>query len=445
MDNKKQQLYSSPRFFVYGCLFLVLVPLSLTRLVIFTRQAFIVIAGSSGVDLKINTTTDDVNGENKERSHSIVNSTNIIKEEYNDFLTNTWPSVRHVLCGRGSPNLMLSRLLFKLAREEVFRENDPEILNTTFKNIHGGPTDTLTAFFVGNWGTSIYKDAQNLHLTTVYIRIWKCANNQIRWMEKKLARQRKGTYIPSGNFHSLSQYIHARNNINKTHSYDSLTDDEIVQPCFYTAIRDPLTHFLSGFNEVEVRTLGEYNNGTTKYNMTSHIAPYHKNVPYSNSSKTLRKQRFTAFVKDLLLEDDIFSTHYQYSHFFSMSRVLSVLSKYNISLTGYIPTITNITSTWPAFIASTCKNAPTVDKIPKMTIQGQHRSSNDRLQMYQAARDVWNEGGPIARSLCLLHAYDYACWEHLPEGIPRTCSDVYKKHARLLTDYGLKHYYNYMY
>jgi hypothetical protein len=374
-----------------------------------------------------------------------------------DFHSKVWPSLRHVLCGKGSTNLMLSRTLFTLAREEVFQE---KFVNKTFRNNDGGggPTNTLTNFFVGDFGASIYhRDITSPNLTTVYARIWKCGNNQIRWMEKKLwlkkQRQHNGTYIPEMPlWQALGNYLYTKNETDGTYTYNSTqamtntntNTNNIAPPCIYTVIRDPISHFLSGFNEVEVRILGEYNNGTSEYNMKNeHLAPYHTAVPYSNSSATIRRRRFSAFVEDLLREEEAFSKHYVYSHFFSMSRILPVLAKYNLSLTGYIPTLENITSTWPAFISSTCPGAPPIDQIPKMTIQGQHRSSKDRLQLYKAAKDVWEEDGPIARSLCILHAFDYACYENLPDGIPDLCIEVYKKHAQRIIEYGSNHYYSY--
>lgn len=126
-----------------------------------------------------------------------------------------------------------------------------------------------------------------------------------------------------------------------------------------------------------------------------------------------------------------------------MSRVLNSLSIYNHSLAGYIPTLENITESWPKFISTTCPGAPPVDEIPKMTKQGQHRSSKDRLGMYKAAKSVWQEAGPIARALCILHAYDYACWERLPQGIPELCIEVYNEYQQKIVDYGSQNFYTY--
>jgi hypothetical protein len=60
---------------------------------------------------------------------------------------------------------------------------------------------------------------------------------------------------------------------------------------------------------------------------------------------------------------------------------------------------------------------------------GVHDSSLDEMGFYRAAKDVWAEQGDIARALCILHSFDYACWDDLPDGIPELCQDVYSKES----------------
>jgi hypothetical protein len=392
----------------------------------------------------------------KYNESSYSTSTDDIFFEEEDFDNNIWPPLRHVLCGKGTPNLKLARTLFRLARMEVFDENDPTIVNRTFSNANGngGPTRTLSTFFAGDWGASIIYGghANNINpsnFTTLYVRIWKCGNDQIRSMERTLSttlaskgnkQKLTGTYLSDITlWHGLDTSAYTSNNPKESSSDDS----PIVPPCIYTVIRDPISHFLSGYNEAETRILGYdlkvFSGGMRKYAW----APYLTAVPYSNSSESLRRLRFSEYVKDLLREDETLSRHYMYSHSFSMSRILSILSRFNVTLTGYIPTLQNITSTWPNFISSTCPGAPSIDMIPQMGTKGQHKSSKDTTQLYKAAKDVWAEAGPIARSLCMIHAYDYACWENLPDGIPNLCKDVYEKYAEQIITYGSQNYYNY--
>jgi len=166
------------------------------------------------------------------------------------------------------------------------------------------------------------------------------------------------------------------------------------------------------------------------------LAPYHRAFPYSKNSTVLRKKRFLAFVEDLLLENKILGSHYVYLHFYPMSRILRVLRKYNTNLTGYINGLESLTSTWPDFMVSTCGGElgfPSRERLPvEMKVAGQHDSSNDPLGLYQAAKDVWAEQGPIARALCLLYAFDYACFPKLP--IPALCRSVYRDHSNTIVE-----------
>lgn len=414
----------------YALLFLLLLGFTLTRIFSFSRKmAATTAASSSRKDTGIDGTPEN---------------------DASAFFNTTWPPLQTVLCGEGAPNLMLSSTLFRLARAEVFSRGHKKKYGTLgnsslaptrtidlkkrdFRSESSGPTKTLTQFFAGEFGTSIFHglNDEGGRFVTVYVKIWKCGNNQIRWMEKKLFKHYNGTYtmmpLPQVLGHYLPSLYHENN--------------KMPPPCIYTAVRDPISHFLSGYNEVEVRQLGEYNNKSSQSD--AKFAPYHLFVPYSSESHELRKKRFRAFVEDLLLEEPVFASHFVYSHFFSMSRVLAILAKHNTQLTGYIPELGNITSAWPEFMSTTCLNFPPRDVMPKMTKQGQHTSSHDRLGLYRAAKEVWGEAGPISRSLCLLHAFDYACYRDLPDSIPALCRSVYQDHAKEIVTYGNQHYLKY--
>ena len=373
------------------------------------------------------------------------------------FYNTTWPPMQKALCGEGAPNLFLSSALFDLARSEVFAEDDPRIAiaaeltdrgaKSTNASTSGGLSKTQMKFFAGEFGSSVFQGVNEKGdpFLTVYAKIWKCGNNQIRFMEKKLFKHVNGTYTDHLQLsQTLGKFIPNMYDSGDEYDANANTNTNMPPPCIYTAIRDPISHFLSGYNEVEVRQLGEYNNQShPDWPTHSKPAPYHRKYPYSNESSDLRKHRFKAFVEDLLLEDPTFGSNYVYSHFFAMSRILVILKKYNLGLTGYIPQLDNITSTWPSFVSSECANFPAKESIPIMTKQGQHRSSRDRLGLYQAAKEVWKEDGPISRSLCLLHAFDYACFQDLPEKIPSLCRSVYQDYAETIVRVGTKNYFTY--
>ncbi len=397
----------------------------------------------------------DRNETEKNLFHNATTTKEFLTDNNNDddndneetlFYNTTWPRMQKVLCGEGAPNLVLSSLIFDLARSEVFQEDDPRIANQLErKKSYDGPSKTQIKFFAGEFGASVFvgTNQRGDPFVTVYAKIWKCANNQIRWMEKKLFKHINGTYHELQLSLTLGQLLPQLYKVNETIT-TTTTRGNLPPPCIYTAVRDPISHFLSGYNEVEVRQLGEYNNQSAK-DWPSHAkpAPYHINVPYSSESPALRRKRFIAFVEDLLLEEPTFGDNYVYSHFFPVSRVLVILKKFNSKLTGYIPQLENITSTWPSFVSTTCTNFPSRDSIPTMKKQGQHKSSHDRLGLYSAAKDVWKQDGSISRSLCLLHAFDYACFEDLPDKIPPLCRKVYQDYAEHLVRVGTKNYFTY--
>jgi hypothetical protein len=356
------------------------------------------------------------------------------QQQYPTNQTKTWDSLQQTLCGTGTPNLRYAKTLFQLAREEVFPPNE----NHTYEN--GTlviPSSSLSSsepaskflgkFYVGNFGASIYinnhvddGNDNNGTLVTMYVRLWKCANNQIRAMENTVWKNRNGTFIKNENLvHALKNYLFSNIDDDDVNSYNKRKS----QLCIYTAIRDPVSHFLSGYNEMEFRII----NGIEFTDDGLGLAAYSQ-ISYSESDET-RRRRFTQFVKDVLLEDPLLADHYVYHHFMPMSRILPILNAFNLTLTGYIPTIHNITQTWPEFMANTCAGFPPVHEIPKMRVGVGHRSSLDELGLYRAAKEVWKEGGAIARALCIIHAFDYACWTDLTEGIPPICQQVFDSHS----------------
>ena len=386
--------------------------------------------------------------------------------ELEDFDITIWPPMKRVLCVKGAPNLRLASLLFRLARFEVFEKGFGEPygtgerlfaptrqldsfwtdkddkdkrgpMNENVRNFFAGDgTKNQNGFFAGDFGGATLVRGWNengMNVTTLYVRIYKCANKQIKYMENELAKRMNfgGGQEEILTLSEALDRVKESDPRNQHRSNVSAATDMLPPPCIYTAVRDPISHFLSGYNEVEFRiATGE------EFGHNIKTAPYHFRIPYSKSSPDLRRKRFQALVEDLLLEEPILS-YQQYKHFFPMSRVLSVLATHGVALTGYIPTIANVTSTWPEFMSSTCQGYPTREKIEKVLrndsavelANGGHRSSLDKLGFYEAAKEVWREGGPIARALCLLHAFDYACFEDLPEGIPELCRAVYREYS----------------
>lgn len=227
-----------------------------------------------------------------------------------------WPALKEALCPKMNPNLNLARSLFEAARYEIFGDDDSIVLK------EGPPSKMISSFYVGHNGASIIMGNNNPKLTILYVKIWKAANNQITGMEKKLARHCNATY--NGQI-DLPEALKG--------------EPLFLQPkrkyaregklCVYTAVRDPVSHFLSGYNEVEYRIInGVSFKQTFDENGVAELAPY-ANISYSQSAET-RGERFKQFVRDVVQEDPVFLTNYVYRHFFAMSRILPTLHEYKL-------------------------------------------------------------------------------------------------------------------
>jgi hypothetical protein len=239
-----------------------------------------------------------------------------------------------------------------------------------------------------------------------YLRIFKAGNNQITGFLNDFFKKQGGQVEDRIKYQAVAS---KRALANAT--------------CAITAIRDPISHFLSGYNEVEFRN-----------KKGPPAAPYTRFVHGS-------KLRFEQFVADFLggvvtgenegrtpVQNLKFQTPEidEWAHLYSMVGVLTQLALSGGKLVSYLPTISNLTNDFPKFLYNTCPGLPESLLDPKvMEVHGQHESSKDPSGTYNAAKAVWMDGGPMARALCAMHAMDYACWDQLPDGIPNLCKDVF--------------------
>lgn len=274
-------------------------------------------------------------------------------------------------------------------------------MNVTMKHHYRPRITNRTFTFFSGWfhgerpGAYCVESACNeTHTNTsknlfVFVPIWKCANNQIRFY---LQQQCNLTYVPqAGN--------------NQSH-------------CVLTVVRDPISHFLSGYNEIEFRYLTNFSN--QDWTRKVPILPY-------MSKEVGSLQRVSHFLRDFLGDPSAKMSHWIFSHIYSMSRVLPQLQQSGMQLTAYLPTLDNLTYAWPAFMVNSCPNAvpATLRNMPMIMSLGEHESSVDPTGSYQAAKRVWDDQGLEAMALCVIHAMDYACWRDLPGGVPPLCHHIY--------------------
>eukprot|EP00934_Nitzschia_sp_Nitz4_P005672 Nitzschia sp. Nitz4//scaffold22_size323478//252460//253505//NITZ4_000573-RA/size323478-snap-gene-0.566-mRNA-1//-1//CDS//3329543133//5662//frame0 len=258
--------------------------------------------------------------------------------------------------------------------------------------------------------------------------MWKCANNQIdgfwRHMFEGVTASTSEEVIRDL---ERSRYFFTERFSNSPTSH---------QECVVAVVRDPISHFLSGYNEVEFRIeAASISRGDIAMAW-----------PFGNQ-EIGSAQRFQQFIIDLLscpIENnlpgilDMYPQQLEIQHVFSMSSVLHLLAKEQASTNVtrqffYLPSLHNLTNNLGPFLVQSCPDSFSGETKQKLlstkvnTHDGEHESSKDPTGSYTASKQVWKEGGSFSRALCALHVMDYACWRDLPEGVPGICLEVYER------------------
>ena len=158
----------------------------------------------------------------------------------------------------------------------------------------------------------------------VYLRIFKCANDQIMGNLNHTLRQQPGAEV------TLAMDRMTRKNI-----FNPIPKTLLPTTCIVTAIRDPVDHFLSGYNEMEFR-----NTRDNVQRKGEHLRTHYSRFANGTSA------RFEQFVVDLI--GGALNHLNDISHVFSMSGVLWYLKSleerigYSPQLTSYLPSLVDI-------------------------------------------------------------------------------------------------------
>lgn len=302
-----------------------------------------------------------------------------------------WSDIKKKLCPKMVPQVGLTGTLFSLARDEM-----------GLRQWNSSNAKSIEGFYRNSPGPG-FSYTTSKGKTVIYMNTWKAAHETILLWAKRNVRPLEGE------FRYKFEVIPVLNDSSK-------------DPCIVTMIRDPVSHFLSGYNEIDTRIMENEYNQTRSRMATAPKALFHR-FHYGT------KQRFEQFVADILsVPDTLGWTDFLKTeplHFYSMSATLHLLEKCGVRMTAFLPSMENFSKKWPKFVYKSCPGILPENTTASFHTRSSHESSKDLYGIYKAAKDVWNEGGPTARAICVLHSMDYACWEGLPDGIPVLCKEVY--------------------
>ncbi|KAL3906933.1 MAG: hypothetical protein SGILL_009077 [Bacillariaceae sp.] len=268
-------------------------------------------------------------------------STELVAEpDRTSALDPSWQPLQQALCGKGYPNMEITPALFQLARREVFgvvNRNSTSLQPHLVERIveldeHSEPTKFLNYFFDGDYGALLYHDPNNSKFTTIYVRILKGGSEQIRDMMGLLGTHQWKNHAKL--FMQLKEVIGLLYNTPYTQKNSTGRQYKYKfqgRPFIYTVLRDPVSHFLSGFNEAQHRLINHL------HCLSTAQRPQEKfyDIDYDAASIEMfndqqKQDRFKTFVKDLLLEEPAFFKSKVYQHFFTMSKIVGSLHRYNL-------------------------------------------------------------------------------------------------------------------
>uniref|UniRef100_A0A7S1FK83 Uncharacterized protein n=1 Tax=Corethron hystrix TaxID=216773 RepID=A0A7S1FK83_9STRA len=356
-----------------------------------------------------------------------------------------WDSAANELC----PNLVptssedIHRLLFALARIEL-GEDDAKCPGPHFamteENIAVPLFDYVSSYFyeVTWWGIDhfvVRRSLEDLSATqTKQSEITKETDSG-----KTLTEPSDPTFISylivwKGGNNAIHGFLANEGEHLSNTGYDKkkFTGKE----CLITAIRDPLEHFISGYNEVEYRLVDE----ATARERTQMVETGGWTFGKVDISESPVK-RFRQFLVDILscpkersytgIAD---GTGLETYHAFSMSSLLFNLHNrlhLNANKLNYLPTMNNLTNTLGPFLAEKCG----VDWFREERIPdglGEHSSSSrpQYIKLKNALKEEKKDKMTVqvVKALCAIHLIDYACWRNLPDGVPSICMDLYESY-----------------
>jgi len=316
-----------------------------------------------------------------------------------------WESHKARLCPDQQPNVDLGEALFRAASRELGMSTSTQRWPSA-----AGVSKRFYRFSSGGFAVAAMDGTRR---AAVYVRVWKCANDSIRaWAHASFAQ----APVRSGEVYYTED---TRDVVSLVKRAAEAGNGSVVA---VTVLRDPVEHFLSGWNEIAERE-------TRRKDATEDIRWDVQRDPEGT---------FERFVASLVAGVPQFPGQERgrvrsLPHVFAMSGVLVPLSRSaSAGRTGIhllypqaAASLHDSAMEFPALLSVAAPGTVPFHAISQQAVDANvrtHPSGADALGTYSASKAVFARSGPTAKALCALAALDYACFPDF--ALPTQCIPV---------------------
>jgi hypothetical protein len=299
------------------------------------------------------------------------------------YMGTSWEAQQEWLCPNRVPNLNATATTFRIAQQIFLGNYTPEL-----------PRQAADIFF-SHWPGHMLFEDPDTNKTALALRTYKCGSmTLLSYFQDSLG--------PLGSFSTSLVWK----------DYPKLR-----KGCIMTAFRDPVSHFISGLGEIEIRRKGHPN-------------------PFEYERLALpSKERFLAFVVFVLRGDWRLRMYNPrlYAHVFPQSGYLLSLHSVNQTVSSYVD-MHHIQDGARKALIEDCQLPATIPRF-NTTVKHLKIDGLDSL-----LKNLWANETSIPRihrafeAICVLNAIDYACLApELREPPPEVCANAFQKYLPALS------------